>query len=176
MVKSAAVWAETGLKRGQKILRLDKKRETSKHETLKEFGDTRGQIDRTKRRRSVCGFARFVHRIDGRRFPSGGKRMSGPGEVEDEEQERQSNRGKMLEERVRDAIRTGSRRGRKTRDSCGELRQPKRRAKRSVVRRHTGRGAELTKKAPSFMATDFKRGAREVAFKKRSITSGQILV
>ena len=60
--------------------------------------------------------------------------MSGPGEVEDEEQERQSFRGKMFEERVRDVVRTGSGGGREVRDSCGELRQPKRRTKRRVVR------------------------------------------
>ena len=85
MVSGGAAWAKSGLKRGQKVPRLEKIRETGKHKTLKEFGNTRGKRDWTKRRRSVCGFARFVHLADRRRFPCGGKRMSGPGEVEGEQ-------------------------------------------------------------------------------------------
>jgi len=71
------VWSED-------FLRLEKERETSKHETLKEFGDTRSERDRTKGRWSVCGFARFMHRVDGRGLPTRGKGVRGPGEVEDE--------------------------------------------------------------------------------------------
>lgn len=121
MVGGRAAWAKTGLKGCQKIPRLDKKRETGKHETLKEFGDTGCQRDWAKRRRSIRGFARFVHRVDGGRFPSGGKRMSGPGEVEDEEQERKGFRWEVLEDGVRDVVRTSCCRRREARDGRREL-------------------------------------------------------
>ena len=68
--------------------------------------------------------------------------MGGSGEVEDEEKERQSFRGKVLEERVRDVVRTGCGAGGRMRDSCGELAGPKRGAERSVVGRQTRRGTQ----------------------------------
>ena len=95
LVSGGAAWAKTGLKRGQKVPRLEKERETGKHETFEKFGNARCKTDRTKRRGSVCGFARFVHRVDSGRFPSGGKRLGGPREIEDEQKERHGRRRKV---------------------------------------------------------------------------------
>ena len=134
MVSGRAAWAKAGLKRSQKILGLEEKSETGKHETLKEFGDTRCQRDWSKRRGSIRGFARFQHRVDGGRLPSGGKGVGGPGEVEDEEKEFQSVRGKVSKEGVRHKVRTGGGGRREARDSCGELADPKRAAEGGVER------------------------------------------
>lgn len=81
-----------------------------------------------------------------------------------------------MKERVRDVVRTGCGRRGEERNSCGELAKPKRGTEGRVVRRRTGRRAKLTKKTPFLMAAGLKRGPREVGFKKRSVTSGQIFV
>lgn len=176
LVSSGPARAKAGLVWRKEFLRLEKIRETSKHKTLKEFGYARGERDRTKGRGSVCGFARFVHRVNGRGLPTRGKGVSGPGEVEDEKKKGQNIRGKMLEERVRDAIRTSCTRGGKTRDGCCKLRERERRAEGGVFCRHTRGRAELTKIAAFVMAAGFKRGPREVRFEIRRVTSGQILI
>ena len=100
LVKSAAAWAKAGLKRGQKIMRLDEERETGKDETLKKFGNTGRQRNGTKRRGSVRRFARFQHRDNRRHLPGGRERAGGPREVEEVKEKIEASGRKMTKKRV----------------------------------------------------------------------------
>ena len=99
--------------------------------------------------------------------------MCGPGEVEEKKQERQGGKGEVLEERVRDVVRTGCCGGRETGDRGGELREAKGGAEGRV---DTGGGTELTEERTGFVAAGFKRGTTKMKLEKRSVTGGKIFV